>query len=58
MFILGKAATSSSHRFIYNVGSGDLFYDSDGIGGNEQVRIAQLDSGLSLSNDHLLVGLI
>jgi Ca2+-binding RTX toxin-like protein len=56
MFTLGNAATSSSHRFIYNVGSGDLFYDSDGIGGNEQIRIAQLDSGLSLGSDDLLVG--
>jgi Ca2+-binding RTX toxin-like protein len=56
MFTLGTAATSSSHRFIYNVGSGDLFYDSDGIGQNEQIRIARLDSGLNLGIDHLLVG--
>jgi Ca2+-binding RTX toxin-like protein len=55
MFTLGTAATSSSHRFIYHVGSGDLFYDSDGIGSNEQIKIAQLDSGLSLSNGDLLV---
>jgi Ca2+-binding RTX toxin-like protein len=45
MFILGTAATSSSHRFIYNVGNGDLFYDSDGVGGNEQEKIARLGSG-------------
>jgi Ca2+-binding RTX toxin-like protein len=57
MFTLRTAATRSSHRFIYNFGSGDLFYDSDGTGQNEQVRIAQLDSGLNLGNDDLLVGL-
>jgi hypothetical protein len=56
MFTLGTAATSSSHRFIYNVGSGDLFYDSDGIGGNEQIKLARLDSGLSLGSDNLFVG--
>ena len=55
LFTLGTAATSSSHRFIYDAGSGDLFYDNDGIGGNEQIKIAQLDSGLSLSNGDLLV---
>ncbi|NJL53395.1 MAG: hypothetical protein HC930_16720 [Hydrococcus sp. SU_1_0] len=50
------AATSSDHRFIYQVGRADLFYDKDGIGSNEQIKLAQLDSGLSLGSDNLLVG--
>jgi hypothetical protein len=48
----------SLHRFIYNVGSGDLFYDSDGIGGNEQIKLARLGSGLSLASDNLFIGTI
>ncbi|MBE9171371.1 tandem-95 repeat protein, partial [Pleurocapsales cyanobacterium LEGE 06147] len=52
-FTLGVAATTEFHRFIYDGRSGDLFYDSDGIGDNEQVRIAQLGSGLNLSNNDL-----
>jgi Ca2+-binding RTX toxin-like protein len=55
MLSLGTAATSTEHRFIYDAGSGDLFYDSDGIGENEQIRIARLGSGLSLGSDDLLV---
>ncbi|MBE9168127.1 tandem-95 repeat protein [Pleurocapsales cyanobacterium LEGE 06147] len=56
MFNLGVAATTEFHRFIYDAGSGDLFYDSDGTGDNEQVRIARLGSGLSLGNDNLFIG--
>jgi hypothetical protein len=58
MFTLGTAATSSSHRFIYNFGSGDLFYDSDGAGGNEQIKLARLGSGLSLASDNLFISTI
>ncbi|MEM9275442.1 MAG: hypothetical protein AAGA80_21115, partial [Cyanobacteria bacterium P01_F01_bin.143] len=54
MFVLGTAATSSEHRFIYSSDNGDLFFDSDGTGDNEQVKIAQLDSGLNLGNDNFL----
>ena len=57
MFTVGTAATTEQHRFIYNVGSGDFFYDSDGTGENERIKIAQLDSGLSLGNDNLFVDL-
>lgn len=53
---MGTAASSSSHRFIYDAGSGDLFYDSDGIGVNEQIKIAHLASGLSLGSADLFVG--
>ena len=57
LFTLGTAATSEQHRFIYNVNSGYLFYDSDGNGDNEQVKIALLNSGLNLGNENLSIGL-
>ena len=56
-FVLGARATTVEHRFIYDRSSGDLFFDSDGIGNNQQVQIAQLGAGSALSNDDLLVGL-
>ena len=54
MLALG-AATTEAHRFIYDGGSGDLFYDSDGTGENERVKLAGLDSGLSLGSNNLFV---
>ena len=50
MLRIGSDATTSSHRFIYNSGSGDLFYDSDGSGSSARVLLAELDSGLALTN--------
>ena len=50
MLTLDSNATSSSHRFIYNPGSGDLFYDRDGAQSRPQILIAELDSGLALTN--------
>jgi Ca2+-binding RTX toxin-like protein len=57
MFLIGTAATSNEHRFIYNAGSGDLFYDSDGVGTNEQIKIASLGTNLSLTNNNFNVAL-
>ena len=56
-YVLGSGATTVEHRFIYDSNNGDLFYDSDGVGNNQQVQMARLGSGLALSNDDLLVGL-
>ena len=50
MLRIGSDATTSSHRFIYNSGSGDLFYDSDSSGSSARVLLAELDSGLALTN--------
>ncbi|MGK7948421.1 MAG: hypothetical protein AB4368_06350 [Xenococcaceae cyanobacterium] len=47
MLTLGTAATTDQHRFIYDDSNGNLFYDRDGIGGNEQIQLAQLGSNLS-----------
>lgn len=55
MLALGSAATTEAQRFIYGGGSGDLFYDSDGTGENERVKLARLNSGLSLGSDNLLI---
>ncbi|MBF9195062.1 calcium-binding protein [Microvirga terrestris] len=48
-FSIGAAATSSSHRIIYNSSTGALFYDADGTGASAQVQFAQLKAGLALS---------
>ncbi|BAY23130.1 hypothetical protein NIES2100_28940 [Calothrix sp. NIES-2100] len=54
-FAIGTAATTTSHRFIYNKTSGALFFDQDGLGGTAQVQIASLSSGLTMTNADILV---
>ncbi len=54
-FTLGSSATTSSQRFIYNNQSGALFFDVDGIGGANQVRIAQLVGNPILSSSSFLM---
>jgi Ca2+-binding RTX toxin-like protein len=49
-FTIGAAATTTSQRFIYDSSNGNLFFDVDGLGGTSQVQIAQLSTGLALSN--------
>jgi uncharacterized protein YjiK len=49
-FTLGSSATTASQRFIYNDQSGALFFDTDGAGGANQVRIAQLVGNPTLSS--------
>ena len=58
MFVMGTAATTGEHRFIYDGNSGYLFYDSDGNGDSDKVRIALLDSGLKLDNNNFWIGFI
>jgi serralysin len=45
-FTKGTAATSDTHRLIYNPSTGDLFYDADGVGGAAQVKFAVLAKDL------------
>lgn len=54
-FAIGLAATTTSQRFIYNSANGDLFFDSDGLGGTAQVKIAILSSGLALTRNDIFV---
>ena len=49
MLTIGSSANDSSDRFIYNAGTGDLFYDSDGTGNSQQTKLAKLDAGLALT---------
>lgn len=44
-FCAGKAATSGSHRIVYDSGTGNLFYDADGSGATAQVKIALIGLG-------------
>ncbi|MBW4418621.1 MAG: DUF4347 domain-containing protein [Myxacorys californica WJT36-NPBG1] len=53
-FILGIAAMTSSHRFIYDSGSGAFFFDSDGSGSTSQIQIATLSSGLLMTQSDIL----
>ena len=50
MLTIGTDATSRIHRFIYNPGSGDLFYDLDRSRNRPPLLIAELDPGLALTN--------
>ncbi|AFY48410.1 putative calcium-binding protein [Nostoc sp. PCC 7524] len=54
-FVLGTAATTSNHRFIYDQTSGALFFDQDGTGVSAQVQIATLNIGLALTNADIFV---
>ena len=47
--VIGPAATTSYEHLIYNPGSGNLYYDSNGAGGVAKVLMARLPSGLGLS---------
>jgi Ca2+-binding RTX toxin-like protein len=53
--VIGTAAQDANDRIIYNSGTGALFYDSDGVGGNAQVQFAELSPGLALTNLDFLV---
>ncbi|MDS3860474.1 calcium-binding protein [Thermosynechococcaceae cyanobacterium BACA0444] len=54
-FILGTAATNTSQRFIYDQGTGSLFFDVDGLGGTAQAQIATLTSLPSLTASDIVV---
>jgi Ca2+-binding RTX toxin-like protein len=54
-FVIGSAATTSSHRFIYNSADGALFFDEDGLGATGQVQFAKLSTGLPMTNNDFSV---
>ncbi|MCM1983582.1 cartilage acidic protein [Lyngbya confervoides] len=41
-FRVGTQAQSASERIIYRIGTGELFFDPDGVGGQTQVLLATL----------------
>jgi Ca2+-binding RTX toxin-like protein len=49
-FVTGAAALDAGDRIIYDSGTGNVFYDSDGTGPAAQILFARLSSGLALTN--------
>lgn len=54
-FALSGQAPGAETRFIYDAGTGALYWDADGSGEAEAVRIAQLDPGTLLTHHAFLV---
>jgi Ca2+-binding RTX toxin-like protein len=55
-FTIGAAATTSTHRIIYNSDTGALFYDADGSGAGTAIQWATLTVGpLGISNTEFLI---
>lgn len=54
-FMIGSSASDSSDRFIYNSSTGGLFFDVDGTGSSQQIQIAQLQTGLNMTNNNIVV---
>jgi Ca2+-binding RTX toxin-like protein len=53
--VIGTDASDSDDRVVYDDTTGDLFFDTDGVGGSDQLLFASLASGLSLSNTDFFV---
>jgi Ca2+-binding RTX toxin-like protein len=55
-FVLGTVAADASDRIVFNQVTGQLFFDSDGLGGANQVLFATFDGGITLgASDFLIV---
>jgi VCBS repeat-containing protein len=54
-FVLGTAAADTSDRFIYNQGTGALFFDADGTGTSAQIQIATLTTKPVIGFEDILV---
>jgi uncharacterized repeat protein (TIGR01451 family) len=54
-FVLGTTAADSDDRFIYDPGTGNLFFDPDGTGDAPQQQIATLTGAPSLSAEDIFV---
>ena len=53
----GTSATTDLQRLIYDSTGGNfnLFYDSDGVGSNTAILIANLNSNLAFTNEEIIV---
>ena len=54
-FRLGTSAQDADDRFIYDETSGDLFFDADGTGSEDQVLVANLGAGTKLTVDDFYI---
>lgn len=54
-FTIGTAATTSSHRIVYNQTTGQLYYDADGAGAGAAVQFATLTAGTALSSGDFVI---
>jgi len=54
-FVIGTAATTAQHRFIYQKSSGDLFFDRDGTGSFAKNLIANFSNEPTLSRLDIVV---
>ncbi|RWN18116.1 MAG: calcium-binding protein [Mesorhizobium sp.] len=54
-FFAGKAAHDSSDHIVYNSSTGALSFDSDGVGGANQIHFASLSPHLSITASSFLV---
>lgn len=54
-FRIGAIAGAETDRFIYDAGTGALFFDSDGTGAGAQVQFAQLTPNLAMTGQNIVV---
>ncbi|MFN0190887.1 MAG: calcium-binding protein [Aestuariivirga sp.] len=54
-FHTGASAADAGDRIIYNSATGEVFYDSDGLGGVAQVRFANVGIGTALTQADIFV---
>jgi Ca2+-binding RTX toxin-like protein len=54
-FVIGAAAADAGDRIIYNSATGALYYDSDGTGSAAAIQVAQMATGLALTNNDFKV---
>jgi Ca2+-binding RTX toxin-like protein len=54
-FAFGTMALSANVRILYDSTTGNLFYDSDGLGGSSAIRFAQLNGAPALTHLDFLV---
>ncbi|HVY85824.1 MAG TPA: calcium-binding protein, partial [Caulobacterales bacterium] len=54
-FVVGAAAADANDHLIFNSATGALYYDADGAGGADQVLVATLQHGATLTADDILI---
>ena len=54
-FRSGAGATDATDRIIYNPSTGELFYDSDGVGSTAQILFAILEPSLAVAANDFIV---